>query len=99
MNPLILGLGKQILAKALLKEVTKVAMKVTKESEDTVTGELVDEIELAISKPKVSAWAAVVVSLVYFASSLGYISPEIAVLVDSILSNPETVEAIESVVE
>jgi hypothetical protein len=96
----LLTLGKQILAKAVYTKVTKEFNKVTEANDDGEIIEIVDSLEEAvISKKKVSAWASLVTPLVYFASSQGYIDPAIAELVNSILSNPDTVEAIEGVVE
>ena len=96
----LITLGKQIIAKAVFTKVTKEFNKVTEANDDGEIIEIVDSLEEAvISKKKVSAWASVVTALVYFASSQGYIDPAIAELVNSILSNPETVEAIEGVVE
>ena len=100
----ILGLGKQLIAKAIMTKVTK---EMNDKYEDikakNTDGEVIaltNTIEKAvISKKKASGWVGVVIALVYFASSAGYISPEIANLVDTLLSNPEVVEAIEGAVE
>lgn len=103
----LIAIGKQILAKTLYTKVTKeIDRKFEKISENTAINEdneiveIVDTIEEAvISKKKVSAWATVATALAYFASSQGWIDPAIADLVNTILSNPETVEAIEEAVE
>ena len=96
----LLTLGKQILAKAVYTKVTKEFNKVTEANDDGEIIEIVDSLEEAvISKKKVSAWASVATALTYFASSQGWIDPAIAELVNSILSNPDTVEAIEEIVE
>ena len=97
----VLGLGKQILAKAFLKKLTKEVLKVESESDSSITGTvgvLEDVYEGADSK-KVSGWVTVVIALTYFASAQGYIDPSIAELVNTILSNPEVVEGIESAIE
>ena len=100
---IVLGLGKQILAKALYtkvtKELDKTYMKTVANEADEVM-EITNTVEEAVlSKGKVSAWATVVTALAYFASSQGYIDPALAELVNAILSNPETVEAIEGAIE
>ena len=106
MAPAIAELLKTIAAKAVLtkveKEVDRGLSNVAKTiaNDDSEVIEVVETIETAVvSKKKVSAWAAVVTALAYFASSQGYIDPAIADLINSILSNPDTVEAIEGVVE
>ena len=98
MHPILLAL-KPIVQTLIMRKVTE---KVTRElksidSPDVIA--IVDVVETAyISKKKVSGWLTVIISLVYFASSQGYIDPAIADLVNSILTNPSTVEAIEEVV-
>lgn len=99
MSPL-LALLKPIAAKLLLKKATKEVSKVIESIDSVDTVKFTEEVEtLVIDKKKGSAWAMVVIGLVYTASNMGYIDPAIADLVNSILSNPETVEAIEAVVE
>ena len=101
-----LTLGKQILAKALYKKVTKELDKgydkITKTTanDDNEVMEIVGTVEDAVlSKGKVSAWVSVVTAILYYASSQGYIDPALAELVNTILSNPEVVEGIEEVIE
>jgi hypothetical protein len=99
----VVSLLKQVVAKALYTKVTKEldrGLNKVVSNADNETIEIVETIEQAvISKKKVSGWATVAISLVYFASAQGYIDPAIADLVSSILSNPETVTAIEGMVE
>ena len=102
--PLLL-LAKNLVVKAVMKNVTKTVDRkfnkiVPGANADNEIIEIQDTIEaVAISPKKVSAWVSVVTALACFASAQGYIDPALADLISSILSNPETVEAIENVVE
>ena len=109
MNPAILLAIKNVAMNLVMKKVTKeidrkfekiVPESSTIPNDDNEVVEFTDTVEaLVVSPKKVSAWVSVVTACVYFASSQGYIAPEIAELVNSILSNPETVQAIEGMVE
>lgn len=97
MHAMIAGLVKQVVAKAVLTKATKEIAKITEETDDSVTG-VIETVEVAVvSKKKVAAWIPVITALVYFLSAQGYITPEIAELLNSILSNPETVDALENI--
>ena len=107
MSPLLLAVKagiKQVAAKAFMDKVTE---KMEDKYEDikakNTDGEVIaltNVIEKAvISKKKTSAWVGVVSAILYFASAKGYIDPALAELVNSILSNPDTVEAIETLAE
>jgi len=92
-------MGKSAIKKAFFTTVKKEVVKITESDDAHEIGELVTEVHTAVSKKKAGGWVAVAIALSYFASSQGWISPEIADLVNAILSNPEAVEAIEGVVE
>lgn len=51
------------------------------------------------AKKVVPAWVAVVGFIVYLASSMGYIDKGLADAINGLISNPEVVETIDSVVE
>lgn len=99
MHPILLAL-KPIAQTLIMRKVTKEIQREFKTlgNDDSETVELTSAIETAVvSKKKVSAWVGVITALAYYASSLGYIDPALATLINSILSNPETVEVIESI--
>ena len=103
-SPLLI-IGKQLLAKALLK---KVEREVTKHVNGAMAldkdekGEFKKAVEVItvekVSSKKVSGWAFIAISFAYFASTQGWISPEVADFVNTLLSNPEVVEGIEGAI-
>ena len=109
MNPAILLAIKNVAMNLVMKKVTKeidrkfekiVPESSTIPNDDNEVVEFTDTVEaLVVSPKKISAWTSVITACVYFASSQGYIDPAIADLVNSILSNPDTVQAIEGVIE
>lgn len=105
MHPLLAGL-KVVAEKALFKKVAKEVNRGFKNIQKSVANDDNEVIELTgvveatqLSKGKVSAWLSVIVAGVYAASSAGYITPEIAMLIDSLLSNPDAVQGIEEAIE
>lgn len=90
----VLTIGKALLMKEIEETIVESITEGGREK-----GAIKNKKKLRISKKKSAAWVSVVVSLLYLASSQGYISPEIANLVQVLLSDPETVNAIEAVVE
>ena len=93
-------LGKNILAKAVYTTVTKEYNKITKANDDGEIIEIVDSLEEAtISKGKVSAWAVVAVAVTGFAETQGWLPPSVSGLIQTLLSNPEVIQGIESAVE
>ena len=96
----VIGLFKSLAIRAVMKKVEREVVKIDRDNDDTVTGTVgVIEEALSVDKKKVSAWVTVVIALTYFASTQGWVSPEIAELVNTILSNPEVVQGIESAVD
>lgn len=104
-HPALVTAGK-LLAPLLFKKVTREIERKLDDipkvgpNDDGKIIELVDTVEAyAIDKKKAGGWVAIAIPLAYFASSQGWISPEIAELINTILSNPEAVQAIESAVD
>ena len=103
-SPLLL-IGKQLIAKALLK---KVEQEVTKRVNGAMAldkdenGEFKKAVETItvekVSAKKASGWVFVATSFAYFASTQGWISPEVAGFINTLLSSPEVVDAVEGAI-
>lgn len=85
----------QILKPVVIKEITE-------EFEGAISGKTIHRKKQVIDKKKTAvkstALLAVGTSIIYALSAFGYLPPEIAELLNAILMNPETVEAVEKVV-
>lgn len=105
MHPILIALkpiAEKLIMTKVVKEVNRGFKNIQKTTanDDREVIEIVDTIETAVvSKKKVSAWSAVAIAVAYYASSQGLIDPALADLINTLLSNPEVVEGIESVVE
>lgn len=102
----LITIGKTLLMKKVTEELDRGIDNVvnkTVANDDNESFEIVNTEKkevLVYSKNKIVSLGLTIVSIgVYSLSAAGYISPEVAELVNSILTSPETVEAIEEVVE
>lgn len=97
----VIGLVKSIAIKAIFKKVEKEVLKVESESSDSISGTVgaIEEVYEGVDNKKVGGWITIVLAVLLFSSSQGYISPEIYKLLETILTTPEAVELIESAVE
>jgi len=99
MNPALFALGKQILAKAILKKVEKEVVKIDEESDDTIKGTVgVIEEAYEIDKGKGAIWAFII-AVIGFAASQGYIDAGLAQAIIELLSNEAVQDAVEGAVE
>ena len=104
-HPALIALGK-IAAPLIMKKVTKEIERKFDDipsigsNEDGHIVEIVDTVEsYVIDKKKAGGWSTIAIALAYFGASQGWFGPEVAQLIDTLLSNPEVVEVIESAVE
>lgn len=104
-HPALIALGK-IAAPLIMKKVTKEIERKFDDvpkvgpNDDGEIIELADTVEAyVVDKKKAGGWSAIAIALAYFGASQGWFGPEVAQLIDTLLSNPEVVEAIEGVVE
>ena len=98
LKPVAANIAKTLVMRKVTKEFKREMKSITNGSPEVI--EFVDKVETAVvSKKKVSAWASVGIALAYYLSSTGTISPELALLVDSLLTNVNVLQLIESSVE
>ena len=98
LKPIAANIAKTLVMRKVTKEITREIKTMANSDDETI--KLVDVIETAVvSKKKVSAWASVGIALAYYLSSTGTITPELALLVDSLLTNVNVLQLIESSVE
>ena len=98
LKPIAANIAKTLVMRKVKKEITREIKSITNGSPEVI--EFVDKVETAVvSKKKVSAWASVGIALAYYLSSTGTITPELALLVDSLLTNVNVLQLIESSVE
>ena len=109
MNPAILLAVKNVAMNLVMKKVTKeidrkfekiVPESSTIPNDDNEVVEFTDTVEaLVVSPKKVSAWAVVAVAVTGFAETQGWLPPSVSGLIQTLLSNPEVIQGIESAVE
>ncbi len=94
--------AKKLFLKKVTKEVGRALDDIPSigSNEDGQIIEIVDTVEsYVIDKKKAGGWSTIAIALAYFGAGQGWFGPEVAQLIDTLLSNPEVVEVIESAVE
>jgi hypothetical protein len=94
-SPIAKALAPTIKKAIMTKAIKEVSVKLEGDEKETFTQVSTD----VVSGKKSTAWASVAILTAYFASSQGWVSPEVANFINSLLSNPFVIEAIETSVD